>query len=227
MLARSAYALSIACCLALCLGACQVDSYSTGEGRNSLTQATFASLTVDADKQGIAFLTDEGENYTLLHPYRTSWIETPDTVYRALIYYNKVDEGKADIRSSARLTTIHPIAHWRFTTLPQDPLDVQSVWLSNGARYLNLALLVKSGYVDDKEERQTIGMAVDTLLHHADGRTAAHYRLLHSQNDVPQYFTNRRYVTVALPATPPDTIHLTIPTYAGEVLRTLVSVTVR
>ena len=55
-----------------------------------------------------------------------------------------------------------------------------------------------------------------------DGRRAAYYRFLHNQNGIPQYYTNRRYVSILLPTVKPDTIHLSIQTYDGIVHKTFI-----
>lgn len=47
---------------------CERDSYEKGEGRYSLLQADFANLTVDNEKRGVSFVTDEGESYLLSNP---------------------------------------------------------------------------------------------------------------------------------------------------------------
>ena len=202
--------------------ACTTDSYNKGEGRSSLLQANTAELTVNSEKEGVSFVTDDGDAYMLTKPLTAHWIQTADTVYRAIIYYKEVADGMAAAQTVAQLTTIHPVPHWMFKQLPQDPLDMESCWLSKGGKYLNMALLVKSGYVDDKEEKQTIGLAQDTVLLHASQKRTACYRLLHRQNDVPQYFTSRRYVCIALPAGQLDTVRLAYPTLGGTVERTLV-----
>ena len=81
--------LPLASCLFLIL-ACETDSYEKGEGKYSLMQADFAELTVNSQKEAVAFTTDDGDSYQLESPFTVKWIETPDTVYRAIIYYNKV-----------------------------------------------------------------------------------------------------------------------------------------
>jgi 16S rRNA A1518/A1519 N6-dimethyltransferase RsmA/KsgA/DIM1 with predicted DNA glycosylase/AP lyase activity len=73
----------------LLLFSCTTDSYDKGEGRYSLLQADFAELTINSEKQGVSFLTDEGEQYQIATPLSASWIETADTVYRAYLYYKK------------------------------------------------------------------------------------------------------------------------------------------
>lgn len=204
---------------ALLLAACETDSYEKGTGRYSLMQADLCELTVDGSQQGTRFVTDEGISYQFDKPYSASWIQTADTTYRTLIYYNKLADGQAEAMAVSSIVTLHPIAHWRFDKQPQDPIGVESAWLSSTGRYLNMGLLMKTGRIDDEELPHNIGLAQDTILTHADQTRTAYYRLLHSQNGIPEYYTNRRYVSILLPADRPDTVHLSIETYQGTLER--------
>jgi len=210
---------AIALLMTLSLLACETDSYNKGQGRYSLLQADMADMTIGGDKQATDFTTDDGATYRLSTPYKAQWIARPDTVYRSIVYYNKVDDGRASIQSAAAMTVVHPVPHWRFKQLPQDPLQLESAWVARSGKYLNLALLVKSGYVNDEEPRHAIGLAQDTLIAYPSGRRAAYYRLLHSQGDSPEYYTARRYVSIVLPAAAPDTVILTVPTASGSIVR--------
>jgi hypothetical protein len=198
---------------------CEIDSYEKGEGRYSLTQADLCELHVDARQQGVSIVTDEGASYQLTSPVTAQWIATPDTTYRVLMYYNKVDETHAKTVSLGTVVTLQPVAHWRFKEQPQDPLGLESAWLATTRRYLNMGLLVKTGRINDEELPHNIGLAQDTVYRHEDGRSAAYYRLLHSQNGIPEYYTNRRYVSILLPTPLPDTVVLTMETYEGRLQR--------
>ena len=48
---------------AFLLFSCETDSYEKGEGQYSQMQGDFAELTVNSQKQGVSFLTDEGEKF--------------------------------------------------------------------------------------------------------------------------------------------------------------------
>ena len=205
---------------AMLMAACETESYETGQGEYSLLQADLCELTVNSQKQGASFVTDDGNSYALNAPYTAKWIETPDTTYRSLIYYNKVDASKAELVSIGEIPTLIPHEHWKFDEQKQDPLGLESVWLSKSGKYLNMGLLIKTGRIDDQELPHTIGLAQDTLLTHPDGHRTAYYRFLHSQNGIPEYYTNRRYVSILLPSEQrPDTIHLQIETYDGPLER--------
>lgn len=207
----------------MALFSCTTDSYDKGEGKYSLMQADFCELAVNGEKQGVSFQTDEGESYLLKTPITTKWIETADTTYRAILYFNKVGDATAEAMAAGAVVTLHPIAHWRFKDEMQDPIGYESGWLSKNGKYLNLGLLMKTGRIDDEELPHSIGLAQDTVYTYDNGRSAAYYRLLHSQNGIPEYYTNRRYVSILLPQQCPDTIHFSMQTHEGLIERTFIT----
>lgn len=207
---------------ALLLLSCQTDSYEKGEGYYSLMQVELCELQVDGKKQGVAFVTDDGDSYQLAAPVTTKWIQTADTTYRAIIYFNKVDHQQAQAIEASAVATLRPVALWRFKKPHQDPMGYESGWLARSGKYLNVGVLMKTGRIDNEEPPHSIALAQDTVLQYADGRRTAHYRLLHSQEGAPEYYTNRRYISIALPQPVPDTIHFHMQTYDGALQRTFV-----
>ena len=199
---------------------CETDSYEKGQGKYSLMQTDMGEVTVNSEKQAVAFTTDDGDSYTLTTPATAQWIQTTDTVYRAIIYYNTVDAGHAEPIGLSSVPTIIPREHWRFNELPQDPVGFESAWLAKNRKYINLGLLFKSGYVDDAMGLHLISVAQDTVLVNADQTRTAYYRFLHGQDNTPEYFTNRHYISILLPEEYPDTVHLSITTYNGVITRT-------
>ena len=212
---------SILMMLTIALSSCETDSYEKGEGRYSLLQADFANLTVDNEKRGVSFVTDEGESYLLSNPLKTSWIETADTVYRTYLYYNKEDNGKADIKSIGILPTLIARDAKDFKRQPQDPLGVESSWLTRDSKYINMGLLLKNGRDDNgKEGIHALALALDEVRQNDDQTHTAYYRLLHEQGEAPEYYTNRRYVCILLPTEErPDSVCLTVNTYDGVVVK--------
>ena len=163
----------------------------------------------------MSFLTDEGEQYKTATLVSSSWIERPDTTYRAIIYFNKTTQGEAEVVAVGQMGVLHPIEHWHFKEQPQDPLGVESLWLTRNGKYINMGLLLKNGHVDDSEGVHALGLSLDTILVNPDQTRTAYYRLLHSQGDAPEYYTNRRYVSILLPQDRPDSVRLSIETYTG------------
>ena len=69
--------------------------------------------------------------------------------------------------------------------------------------------------MDGTEGTHAIALCQDTVLVNADLTRTAYYRLLHDQGDAPEYYTNRRYVSIQLPQDRPDSVRLSIDTYEG------------
>ena len=207
------------CLLTFLLFSCETDSYEKGQGKYSLMMADMGEVTVNSDKQVTAFTTDDGDSYTLTSPAIVQWVQTADTTYRAIIYYNKVENGQAEYMGLASVPTMPPVEHWRIKEHPQDPVGFESAWLAKNKKYINLGLLFKSGYVDDTMMPHLVSVAQDTVLVNADQTRTVYYRFLHGQNDTPQYFTNRHYLSILLPEERPDTACLTIVTYTGTIER--------
>lgn len=196
---------------------CTTDSYDKGEGKYSLMQAELVDLTVNGQKEGIAFVTDDGARFTLTPSVVASWIQTADTVYRALLYFNKISETTAESMSLGAVPTLRAIHHWQLKEQPEDPLGVESGWLSKNGKYLNLGLLLKTGQEEGNDGTQKIALAQDTIRLNDDQTHTAYFRLLHDQSGVPEYYTSRRYVSILFPDTVQlDTIRLTLPTCEGK-----------
>ena len=60
-------------------------------------------------------------------------------------------------------------------------------------------------------------MVCDDVRRNADHTRTACYRLLHDQGGAPEYYSNRRYVSIRVPDDRPDSVHLIIQTYNGVV----------
>lgn len=207
------------CLFTFLLFSCETDSYEKGQGKYSLMLADMGEIVINSEKQAVSFTTDDGDGYTLTSPVTGQWIQTADTTYRAIIYYNKVENGQAEYMGLTTVPTMVPVEHWRFKEQPQDPVGFESAWLAKSKKYINLGLLFKSGYVDDAIGRHLISIAQDTVLVNANQTTTAYYRFLHGQNETPEYFTNRHYVSILLPQDLPDTVSVSIVTYSGIVER--------
>ena len=56
---------------------------------------------------------------------------------------------------------------------------------------------------------------------HPDGTVTALLHFYHNQADIPQYYSNKYYLSVLCDKMTCDSIRLTVNTYDGEVVRTL------
>lgn len=207
--------------LAFLLLSCETDSYDAGEGPYSLLQADFAEVTADQQRKASSFLTDDGLSYAFSEPYSATWMTTADSTYRVTVYYNKVDEQTAKALSVVNMPTIIPRDTSYIKRTTQDPLGVESCWLTRNGKYINMGLLLMNGRNEQGEESvHTLAVLVDSVQTYADQTMTAYYRLLHDQGQAPAYYTNRRYVSILLPAVDrPDTVCLSVRTYNGEVTK--------
>ena len=174
------------------LSACENEAYDTGDGALSAMRADFVVAETDADARMTGFETDGGERLRLASPVAVGWMDRPDTVYRALLYYNKVTA--ADGSAAAE-----PLS---MTQPKKDPVTFVCSWTSANGRYLNLELLVKTGKTDDGYGTQSVGMVCDSVTVDAAGRRIVWLSLTHDQSGVPEYYSTEAYVSVPVSALP-------------------------
>lgn len=210
--------------------ACSNDPYDTGDGALSYMRADFVEAETDADASIVSIETDDGERMFLTGAVTVSWAERPDTVYRALFYYNKVE-------SDDGVTRAEPLGITQVLVpsvidvddldgeVKTDPVDFVSSWPSANGKYLNLGLSIKVGTEDGQYATQTIGLICDSVETNADGSCRINLRLYHDQNGVPEYYSVETYISIAvsrLPIEPVegDEVVVEINTYDGTIART-------
>lgn len=214
----------------LFLMACENDAYRIGEGALSNMRADFVEAQTDADANAVSIETDDGEQMYFSQAVRVSWMERPDTVYRALLYYNKVEADDGTYRaeplamSQVLVPQIVPFENLE-GGLKADPVDFVSSWTSRNGKYLNLELGVKTGSVDGSYGTQTLGVICLGVDERTDGTRLVRLSLYHDQAGVPEYYTTDAYVSIAvsrLPVEPSvgDDVSIDIETYDGTVTRT-------
>lgn len=206
--------------IAICtVMACEHDAYDKGDSSYSYLRADFVEACVGTDRQVSYVLTDNNEQLLLTAPYTADWIQTADTIYRAVLYYSLAGQKAQPVRLS-RLSTVSITQRQLFKNGEKtDPLKLESVWLSNSKKYLNLSVILKTGVISDDAEVQKLGMIGDTITTGADGLRTCHLRLFHSQGDVPQYYSQRAYFSVPLSGLQADSLLLQVNTYDGSVTR--------
>lgn len=206
-----------ACLLSLMPVSCTNESYDTGDGGLSYLCADFVEAHTTSDTTITKVVTDDGAALSLSRALKLSWVSVPDTLYRALLYYNKKGNPVEPL-AMGRVPVIIP--RIQKDSLFTDPLGVESVWMSASGKYVNISLLIKTGIADSVDARQWISVVYsphtpnwgagglygvqDTLL------------LLHSQNSVPEYYTSRMYVSIPTAALPSrDVVNIRVNTYGG------------
>lgn len=198
------------------LAACTIDAYEKGEGEYSLLTAELVEAYVDNDKHVSHVVTDQGERLMLTSPLTAQWIETPDTMYRALLYYDQVEEGKAEPRSFGWVGVLTPRDSIK-GGMKSDPLYTESMWVAKNHKYLNLRLRLLTGSTDDEKARHSIGLMKD-----AASSTPGHARMVlyHDQGGMPEYYSMVTYASIPLDSIKADTLTIVVKTYNGEVNRT-------
>lgn len=202
----------------LLMTACTSDSYDSGDGRYSYLRADFVRAHTVVSGEFDYALTDNGDSL-LLSPHATAaWATRADSLYRALLYYNKVNDEAAPV-ALTQVPVISPVQTARPDTLHTDPLVFGSAWVDKGGRYLNVGYAVKTGRADNADSQyQTLGIRKDTTFVDEEGVTHVRFTLLHHQNGVPEYYSTRGYLSIPLADEPhPSVFSLSVNTYGGMV----------
>ena len=183
------------------LSACENDSYDTGDGSNSYLKAHFAEAHTTANAKLAFAVTDDGD--TLRFPPNTSnkALTKADSVYRVLYYY---DQRGANINPRS-IVPIPVVALSDSTTWPTDPVTFESAWVSRNRKYFNIGFALKVGHSDGQDKKQRIGVVRDSLVRTPSGQHILYMHLVHSQNGVPQYYSQRYYISIPLMSLPTNT----------------------
>ena len=206
--------------------ACQSDSYDTGQGPYSLMQADFVEAHTSASGFVDRVETDDGQTFSLAEPQKTVWASVTDTVYRALLYYEKTDasSSQTDVSvvrtvSISQVPTLHPTQLKAEETLLADPVKFESMWISANGKYLNIGLYLKDGKTESDSQHHTVGMIRESETTSADGKRTVNLRFFHDQGGVPEYYSTRYYMSVPCKEIDADSVVVTINTYNGTVER--------
>ncbi len=208
---------------------CQSDGYETGDGRYSYLRADLVEAHTSTAGTITTATTDDGESLTLATPLAARWAATPDSVYRAILYYSRTGTSATssssaitvEAHTAAAVAVCRPRAASAYKTIVTDPVAFQSMWTGADGRYVNLALDLKTGTADTQDARHTVGIVLDSTVTRPDGRTVACLRLYHDQGGVPEYYSTRTYLSIPTAGIKADSAALTLVTYKGTVTRTV------
>ena len=216
----------VSCHLAIANVSCTQDGYDKGDGVYSLMQGDFVEAQVDASKKLISLTTDDGVTMPLTQPYAARWITTADTVYRCMLYYNKVKDAQG--RTAAEIVSISPVPCASLVSLSKfksklktDPVKLQSVWMSKSGKYLNMYLQLMIGNPEDTSAVQQIALVCDTVFTYPDSTRTCSIVLHHDQNRQPEYYSTDAWLSLPVSSLPMDSFRLAVNTYSGPVVKTL------
>lgn len=210
------------------LTACTSETYTTGDGKYSNMRADFAEARTNASGELFCAVTDDGDSLVLSPRPKTEWATTPDSLYRALIYYNVPETGN-EVKPLFTMGIAVPKIHGKNAVKKPavDPVMLRSAWASRRGRYVNLGLAIKTGSKDGLDKKQEIGLMCDSITTGDGGQRRFYLKLLHRQNGVPEYYSAELFLCIAdyrLPVAPAagDEITIGINTYDGMVTKSFI-----
>ena len=204
---------------------CTQDGYDKGVGQYSYLRGDFVEAQVGAEKTIVSLTTDDGETLPLSTPYSVKWITRPDTVYRCMLFYNKVRETNGQYVAEpisigeVPCPIITPLAELE-TAMKTDPVGFESAWMSKTGKYLNLSLVLMTGTPDAGTATHRLMIVQDTILTNPDATRTSFLRLYHDQGGVPEYYSAHAYASIILSQIPADSVRLRLNTYKGLVEKT-------
>lgn len=215
--------------LLLLFVACTNDGYDTGDGSLSNMRADFVEAHTNSSAYINQIVTDDGETLSLTKALSISWATKPDTLYRALLYYNKVLSSSGSYQAEPisisqipvlEITDIADITNGVVT----DPVSFTSAWKSKNGKYINLDFYIKIGSDNGSFGSQAISIVYDGAQTTDSGARHVSLRLYHDQNGVPEYYSTETFVSISLADFPitltqGDEIELTINTYDGTITK--------
>lgn len=215
--------------LSMLCWACTSESYDTGDGSLSYMCADFVEAKTDNEALLSSATTDDGTEIIFQPKVKADWIKTKDSVYRALLYYNKV-EDKTTTKAIAVKQVLVPKVLGKYkaaastVTYPEDPVTFEAAWMSANRRYINLSLYIKIGSKDGKIGTQSLGMLHYETVELQSGAKLYRLKLLHDQNKVPEYYSTQVYISIPMYRLPfelaaGDKVEIGVNTYKGFVSR--------
>ena len=208
------------CCIICMIGGCTQDAYDKGEGRYSLMRADFVEANSNAQKEIERITTDDGDILSASKPFKAKFVNTPDSVYRCVLYYNKVKDGNSqDVFEPISIgqvacPKIIPLAELD-KEMKTDPVKFESAWMSKSGKYINLSLYLMTGSSEDEDAKHTLRIVQDTIVTNPDATRTSYLRIYHDQGGVPEYYSTQVYLSIITPGIPADSVRIQIPTYKG------------
>lgn len=170
--------------LLLFITSCENDPYGSGDGHYSKMTTEFGEAKYDVNGCAYKFVTDADEILNFTAPVGTPDSNKVDKSIRSLLYYNLTEEKNlVEPLTINTVLTANVIEKGKLSDLGDDPLKIESVWLSKNKKYLNLSLQIKTSLPEDKKMKHKLGLVftdfnsetADLFLIHDDGGIPANY----------------------------------------------------
>lgn len=206
--------------IVILLGACTNDSFKTGDSEYSYLRSDFVEATTNGKAAFVEAVTDDGDTLSLYPPLRAKWATKPDTTYRAQLLYNKKDAEIEPVLIS-KVYVLAVQQQPKTEPITTDPVGFTSAWLAKTGKYINLELALKTGKINaEQQPSQSLGVVLESVEALEKGGKKYKLRLQHKQNNVPQYYTVRTFVSIPTSFFhKDDSVELHIDTYKGEVTK--------
>jgi hypothetical protein len=199
-------------------GGCEHDFYETGDSGLSYLHTDFVEARTNTATAFFSAHTDDGVRLTLQPALKTLWATKGDTTYRALLYYNKVENGVTEPVAISPVAVLRIRLALDLPPVHTDPVGFESAWISRDKKYLNLGLKLKTGKSDDTRAVQSLGIVCDSVRRRSSGSRIFYLRLYHRQNGIPEYYSTRVFASIPLQNMErKDSVVLDINTYKGKV----------
>lgn len=214
---------SAAVVAAALLASCTTEQYDSGDGKWSYLRSDFAEVCTDAQSRMSSFTTDEQLSLQVEGTPKVSWMTTPDSTYRALVYY-AAPGSPVPVKVFTVNNVLCPkIKRLQTSALPKtDPVSFVALWLSANRKYVNITFDVKTGSSGSDADGQSIGAVLTDMTRNADGTLTAHITFCHDQGNVPQYYSSRQYASLAVAQMQDaDSASIVINSYKGKVVKTI------
>lgn len=200
--------------------ACTNDAFKTGDSEYSYLRSDFVEAATDGTAAFVSAITDDGDTLSLRPPLRAKWATKPDTTYRAQLLYNKKDAEIEPVLIS-KVYVLAVQQQPKTEPITNDPVGFTSAWLAKTGKYINLELALKTGKINaEQQPSQSLGIVLESVEALEKGAKKYKIRLQHKQNNVPQYYTVRTFVSIPTSFFHKgDSVELHIDTYKGEVIK--------
>ena len=133
--------------LAFSLAACTTETYDSGDGKYSMMRADFVETRTNSAGELYCAVTDEGDSLVLSPKCTAKWAATPDSLYRALLYYNVPQTG-IEVKTISLTSIPTPLVRMKEDVKEQqtDPVVFNSAWMSREGRYINLGCMRRTAF---------------------------------------------------------------------------------
>lgn len=216
----------VAWLLLLLLGVCGCENrgYDTGDGTLSYMRADFCDMTVSPQGSVSCVVTDDGDTLHFSKDFNVGGTQKSDTTIRALVYYNRYDDGRAcELLRAVAVPVVRYSLNDFVSYLSTDPVGFERLWLSRNGNYINFGLLLKTGQPDSVDKKQALGLLCDSVKKRADGTKCYYLHLYHAQNGVPEYYSSRAFISLPVAGSATgDEYHFSINTYKGVIEKSII-----